>query len=77
MGYSRPAIEFQTALQVGDRFTPIKDYAPHAGKTLIVDGLLRAYTNPDDCPYWVKDEDGTQLEPVRSWWLRKCCRRVR
>lgn len=67
MAYSRPAIEFQAALKIGDRFTPIKDYAPHFGKVLIVDGLLRTYKNPDDCMYWLKDEHGELLEPIRSW----------
>lgn len=75
-GYSRPAIEFQAALKPGDRFTPIKDYAPHAGQVLTVDGLLRRYKNPDDSIYWVKDEQGSLIEPVRAWWLRQCCRRV-
>lgn len=76
MSYSRPAIQFHASLSTGDKFTPIKDYAPYAGKVIIVDGLLRHYSNPDDCMYEVKDENGNLLEPVRAWWLRKCCRRV-
>lgn len=76
MSYSRLAIIFQASLQVGDRFTPIKDYAPHFGKILIVDGLVRRYKNPDDCMYWLKGEQGQLLEPVRCYWLRKCCTRV-
>ena len=76
MTYSRPAIEFQAALKVGDRFTPIEDYMPYAGQILTVEGVVRRYANPDDCLYWIKDGNGELLEPVRCWWLRKCCRRV-
>lgn len=76
VAYSRPAIEFQAALKAGDRFTPMSDYASHAGKVLVVDGLLRKYKDPDDSIYWIKDEEGNLLEPTRCWWLRKCCRRV-
>lgn len=74
--YSRLAINFQSSLQVGDKFTPIKDHAPHYGQILTVDGLVRQYKNPDDCLYWLKDEQGQLLEPIRCWWLRKCCTKV-
>lgn len=75
MPYSRPAIEFQASLKSGDRFTPVESHATHFGKILTVDGLLRAYKNPDDCLYWVIDEARTPYD-VRCWWLRKCCQRV-
>lgn len=73
--YPKVAIEFQASLKDGDKFTPIKDYAPHYGKVLTIDGLLRKYNNPDNCLYWVKDDAGN-LDDVRCWWLRKCCTRV-
>lgn len=74
--YSRPAIEFQAGLKVGDKFTPVDDDAPFAGQVLTVDGLIRQYKNPDDCLYWIIDEDDLPHD-VRCWWLRKCCRRVK
>lgn len=72
MPYSRVAMEFQASLQVGDQFTSFA--AP--ANVVTVDGLLRKYANPDDCMYWLKDEQGQLLEPVRCWWLRKCCTKV-
>lgn len=76
MPYGRPAIQFQSTLKVGDKFTPIKDYAPYYGRVLEVLALDRRYNNPDDCAYILRDaEGGTEFE-ARCWWLRKCCRRV-
>jgi hypothetical protein len=61
---------------MGDKFTPIKDYAPHYGQVLTVDGLVRRYKNPDDCLYWLRNEQHELSEPVRCRWLRKCCVKV-
>lgn len=75
MSYSRPAIEFQATLKAGDKFTPIKDYAAHAGRVLTVDTVKFSAANPDDYVYYVNTDEGDRVW-VRCWWLRKCCRRV-
>lgn len=74
-GYATVAIEFQASLRAGDRFTPTEPHAPHYGQTLTVEGLVKWYKNPDDCLYWVVNEEGVEHH-IRCGWLRKCCRRV-
>lgn len=75
--YSKPAIEFQAATQIGDRFLLRERTAKmlRMGQRLEIITILTVTRNPDDYLYEVED-DGKRRYQVRSWWLRKCCDRI-
>lgn len=75
--YSKPAIEFQAATKIGNKFLLRERVAKmlRMGQHLKITAVLKETTDPDNYLYKVTDSDNREYK-VRSWWLRRCCERV-